>query len=122
MTGKTVLDRAAVLAGRPRSETPWGDGLHRSALAFVDQIASELWYALSEAPYLPLTDLNTPLPLPDEALSALAYGVAMLFARAEGDLTAHTLLGSEYDRLRAPLCRQSAPILDRFGEVTRCDI
>ena len=121
MTGKTVLERAAVLSGRPTAEHPWGEGLQRSALAFVDEIAREVWYGLYDAPYTPPTTLDTPLSLPDEAFSALAYGVAMLFARAEGDLTAHTLLANEYDRHRVPLCRASAGIRDRFGEVTRCD-
>lgn len=120
MTGKTVLERAAVLSGRPLAELPWGEGLQRSALAFVDEIAREVWYGLRDAPYTPPTSLDTPLELPEEAFSALAYGVAMLFARAEGDLTAHTLLSNEYDRHRVPLCRGGGRILDRFGEVTRC--
>ena len=122
MTGQMIVERAAVLSGRPTEAFPWGDGLQHSALAFVDTVTAELWYALETTPYTPLETLESEIPLPCEAALALAYGVAMLFARAEGDLTAHTLLASEYDRHRAVLCRSAPVIRDRFGEVTRCDI
>lgn len=105
MTGHDVVRQALALLNytdtRADGSVPGGDGLNKRTLAFVNQIAAELWYRDNTAPYRPLTDLSAYVLLDDvTARTVLPYGVAMLIAQSDGDANNQTLYASLYDGRR----------------------
>ncbi len=119
MTGNDVFRQALSLLNytdtRGDGGVPGGAGLYKRALATVNQIAADLWYVGSSEPFVPLTDLNRPLPLPlSVVLNVMPYGVAMLLAQAEGDADNQTLYASQYDQRRSTAARESGRLQDRL--------
>lgn len=122
MTGNDCLRQAMSLLNyidtRVEGGVPGGAGVYRHALAYVNQIAADLWYIGNDTPFVPLTGLGDTLPLPDAAAqTVLPYGVAMLLAQAAGDADNQTLYAGMYDQRRSAVRRVDGRILDRLPGV-----
>lgn len=121
MTGKQIVDRAAMLLGGTGEAYPWGERLGRLAYPFVTMTAEDVWDSLADTPFPMPATLSEPLPLPDMAASTLACGVARLFAKAGGDAELAVLLDERYQRHFAALQRPADGIRDRLWEVSGCE-
>ncbi len=122
MTGNDCLRQAMSLLNytdtRVEGGVPGGAGVYRHTLAYVNQIAAELWYVEHDAPFTPLTGPGDTLPLSDAAAqTVLPYGVAMLLAQAAGDADNQTLYAGLYDQRRSAARRSVAHIRDGLPEV-----
>ena len=96
---------------------PFGDGVYKQALPYVNQIAAELWYAEHTEPFVPLLSLHTAIPLPTVVLqTVMPYGVAMLTAGALGDADNQAIFARLYDARRVP-ARGTEHIVDCLPEV-----
>lgn len=115
MTGHDLWQRALLLLGCDTADgtVPAGASMQRRALAVVNQITAEAWYAAESTPYTPLTSLAQPLPVPAAtADTVLPYGVAMLAAQLMGDADNQTLYAVLYDQHRAGAARTARRVRD----------
>ena len=116
MTVKECLAQAYRLLGYTDTV---GDALQKQAVGLVDQITAELWYAVTEATYVPLTSPAQVVPLPDRtARTVLPYGVAMLIAQVQGDADNQAVFAALYDGRRSLACTQSGRVTDGLPEVS----
>ena len=120
MTGRDCLRQAMSLLNYTddRAGGMPGGAIYRHALAYINQIAAQLWYAEHSTPFAPLTTLENAVPLSDEAArTVLPYGVAMLLAAAAGDTDNQTLYAALFDGRRCAV-RGECRIEDRLPEVS----
>lgn len=115
MTGHALWQRALTLLGcsADGTQATGGATLQRHALAVVNQIAAEAWYAAHDTPFEPLASLAQPLPLPPVVTdTVLPYGVAMLAAQLMGDNDNQTLFALLYDQHRSGAVRTERRVRD----------
>ncbi len=116
MTVKECLAQAYRLLGYTDTV---GSALQKQAVGLADQIAAELWYAATDAAYIPLTSPAQVVPLPDQTVrTVLPYGVAMLIAQVQGDADNQAVFAALYDGRRSLACQQSGRVEDRLPEVS----
>lgn len=78
------------------------DGGEETALAIINQVASDLWYGTREGDFSPLSELSDPLPLTGRLVEdVMPYGVAMLLSQNLGDADSQALFASLYNQKRA---------------------
>lgn len=80
------------------------------ALALVNQIYAELWYALHPCGFEELPSLSEEIRLPERVINnCMVYGVAMLMAQTIGDADNQSLMADLYNQHRVALthrCRR----------------
>lgn len=106
MTVKQMYDRALVLLGETDFIGVKDDAeILKQAITIVDVVGEELHSLVSHHKWQHLTDCNEEIPLPDNALSVMPYGVAMWIAKSEGDMTQQSYFATLYTQKQAKLTR-----------------
>lgn len=89
-TGMDILRQAMNLLGYTNSSGEIDAGmsaeLYRRGLPVVNQIYAETWPLEKDEEFQPLSSIGQEVPLSMDAVeTVMPYGVAMLFAQADGD-------------------------------------
>lgn len=119
MTGNDIFRQVMSLLNYTDTDgaVPFGEGVYRQALPYINQVVAELWYAEQREPFVPLRSLNEAIPLPPAVLhTVLPYGVAMLTAGALGDADQQAIFARLYDARRIP-SRHTETMVDTLPEV-----
>ena len=113
-TGEQIKERAFCLLnytdqnGRV-DNTLYADVAAR-ALALINQIYAELWYACCPCGFKELGSLSEEICLPERVINdCMAFGVAMLMAQSVGDADNQSMMADLYNQRRAALahiCRR----------------
>ncbi len=107
-TGKQVLIRAMQLlnltdsSGRVNAQK--NKAVVARGLPFINQIGADLAYLEGAERWSEAAGMDDPLPLSGRALDdVMPYGVAMLIAQSEGDISNQSVFASLYNQKRAGL-------------------
>lgn len=110
MTGRTVWNNAlAVLNytdGDGNVSASLNTELNKRSLVIVNQILADVLHCTG-GPMTELETLGDKIPLCDEALPVLVYGVASLLALSAEDGTAQQMYATLYNQARSSLPRRS---------------
>lgn len=107
-TGEDVKNRALQLLNytdqNGRLDSTMYTDIAARALAVVNQIYGDLWYAVRDRGFLPLATITDELTLPEQVINdVMPYGVAMLLAQSIGDADNQSMMADLYNRKRAAL-------------------
>lgn len=107
-TGEQVKNRALQLLDytdqNGRLDSAMYIDVHARALAVVNQIYGDLWYAVHDGGFCELPTLSEELQLPERVINeVMPYGVAMLFAQTIGDADNQSMMSDLYNQKRAHL-------------------
>ena len=107
-TGEEIKNRALTLLNytdqNGRLDSAMYTDVVSRALAVVNQIYADLWYALYSRGFQELSTLTDDVQLPERVVNdCMPYGVAMLLAQTIGDADNQSMMTDLYNQKRATL-------------------
>lgn len=104
MTLREMYIKAMILLGYVKSdgEISGHQELQKQSVAAVNQIYTDLYFALGKSDFKPLDNSSQGIDLPERILNdVMPYGVAMLIAQSENDGDSQALYANIYNKKRA---------------------
>ena len=109
MTVKEMYQKALTLLGYVGSDSISGETeFARKGVAVINQIYSDLHYAISREDFIPVNSFTDKINLSARILNdVMPYGVAMLLAQSEGDGDNQMVFAALYNKKRVGVAKIS---------------
>ncbi len=102
MTVREMYQKALTLLGYAGSDSISGEAeFVRKGIAVINQIYSDLFYAVSKESFVYVNSFTDKINLPERILNdVMPYGVAMLLAQSENDSDNQMIFAALYNKKR----------------------